>query len=77
MLHIGLLYTERKADAKRDKLDPHGAIQISKTVKDIKESLINKGYRVTLIEATPNLLNDNLNYPLIGREFTVGTRPTS
>lgn len=58
ILHIGLLYTERKADEKRDRLDPHGATQISATVKDIKESLMNKGYRVTLIEATPSLLQD-------------------
>lgn len=58
MLHIGLLYTERKADKERDKLDPHGVIQISNTVKDIKESLIRKGHRVMLIEATANLLND-------------------
>lgn len=58
MLHIGLLYTERKADAERDKLDPHGAIQISNTVRDIKTSLIEKGYRVTLIQATQSLLYD-------------------
>lgn len=58
MLHIGLLYTERKADAERDKLDPHGAIQISNTVRDIKKSLIDKGYRVSLIPATLSLLED-------------------
>lgn len=58
MLHVGLLYTERKVDKERDKLDPHGARQISNTVKDIKESLIKKGYRVTLIQATPKLLLD-------------------
>lgn len=58
MLHVGLLYTERRADKERDKLDPHGATQISNTVKDIKESLMKKGYMVTLIQATTNLLHD-------------------
>lgn len=58
MLHVGVLYTERKPDKKKDKLDPHGAIQTSATVKDIKESLIKKGHKVTLIPATINLLKE-------------------
>lgn len=58
MLHVGLLYTERKKDEKRDKLDPHGAKQMNNTVRDIKQSIIKKGYRVTLIPATKNLLQD-------------------
>lgn len=42
MLHVGLLYTERKLDKEKDKLDPHGATQTNATVKEIKESLIRK-----------------------------------
>lgn len=58
MLHVGLLYTERKLDKEKDKLDPHGATQTNATVKEIKESLIRKGHKVTLIPATISLLED-------------------
>lgn len=58
MLHVGLLYAERKSDEKRDKLDPHGATQMTNTVRNIKEAIISKGYRVTPIAASWNLLND-------------------
>lgn len=56
MLHVGLLYTEEKQEDKSGKFDPHGAAQMTNTVKDIEESILKKGHRVTLIPASLDLL---------------------
>ncbi len=57
MLHVGLLY--RKVEASNrdiDPLDPHGAIQVDLTVKGIEKALLSKGYKVSLIPASLDLL---------------------
>lgn len=57
MLHVGLLYTEKKQEDKSSgKFDPHGATQMTNTVKAIEESILKKGHRVTLISASLDLL---------------------
>ena len=56
MLHVGLLYTEKKQDDKSQKFDPHGAKQMTNTVKAIEEAILKKGNRVTLIPASFDLL---------------------
>ena len=57
MMHVGLLYSEMMiAENKVDVLNPHGAIQMNITVSAIEKALLSKGYKVTLIPATLDLL---------------------
>lgn len=56
-MHVGLLYTKMTVEKdKVDSLNPHGAIQMNITVSAIEKALLNKGYKVTLIPATLDLL---------------------
>ena len=56
MLHVGLLYTKIETGHDMNELNPHGATQINITVKAIEKALLSKGHKVTLISASPDLI---------------------
>lgn len=59
MYHVGLVYTETKPLTEEElKRDPHGAKQMSETVKAIEAALKSNGHRVTLIPASIHMLTD-------------------
>lgn len=56
-MHVGLLYTKMIIEENKvDVLNPHGAKQMNITVTAIEKALLSKGYKVTLIPATLDLL---------------------